>query len=123
MEINLLMAFLTLLGISDAFAATPANTSSNGGLASFLPMILIFFIGAYFLMIRPQNKRVKAHRKLISELTKGDEVVTMGGIVGRITKMNEEFITISIAENVDIMLQKTAISNVLPKGSIKSISS
>ncbi|MBA2654934.1 MAG: preprotein translocase subunit YajC [Gammaproteobacteria bacterium] len=115
------MTLLNLLGVSDALAATSANAGANGGLASFLPMIAIFFVGAYFLMIRPQNKRVKAHRKLMSELSKGDEVVTAGGLIGKIAKMTDEFVTISIAENVDINIQKSSIANVLPKGTIKSI--
>ncbi len=115
------MSMLNLLGISDAFAATaPANGSAGAGLASFLPMMLIFIIGAYFLMIRPQNKRMKAHRKLLEELTKGDEVVTIGGIVGKVAKLSDDFVTLTVASNVDLTLQKGAISNVLPKGTLKN---
>ncbi len=115
------MSIFSMIGISDAWAAAPAGTGT-AGLASFLPMMLIFIVGAYFLMIRPQNKRVKAQRKLLSELTKGDEVVTIGGIVGKIAKMSDDFITISVANNVDITIQKGAISNVLPKGTLKTSS-
>jgi len=115
------MSLLSILGISDAIAAPAASAAPNGGLASFLPMIFVFFVGAYFLMIRPQNKRVKAHRKLLSELNKGDEVVTVGGVIGKISKMGDDFLTLSIAENVDINVQKSAVANVLPKGTIKSI--
>jgi preprotein translocase subunit YajC len=115
------MTLLSFLGISDAFASASATQATSGGLASFLPMILIFLVGAYFLMIRPQNKRVQAHRKLISELTKGDEVVTVGGVIGKIVKISDDFLTITIAENVDINVQKAAVNNVLPKGTIKTI--
>lgn len=113
---------LNLVGISDAVAAPVAGAAANGGISSFLPMFFAFFIGvAYFLMIRPQNKRAKAHRRLISDLSKGDEIVTVGGVVGKISKMNDEFLTISIAENVDVNIQKAAVANILPKGTIKSI--
>lgn len=115
------MTLFNILGITDALAAGTTNAGANGGMASFLPMIFVFFIGAYFLMIRPQNKRVKAHRKLMSELSKGDEVITAGGLLGKISKLHDDFVTVSVAENVDINIQKTSISTVLPKGTIKSI--
>lgn len=115
------MTILNLLGISDALAAAPAGSAPNGGLASMLPMILIFVVGAYFLMIRPQNRRVKAHRKLMSELSKGDEVITAGGIIGKISKLTDDFVTIAVSDSVNINIQKASISNVLPKGTMKSI--
>jgi preprotein translocase subunit YajC len=117
------MAFLDLMGISDVFAAASPAQAGQGqaSLSAFLPMILIFFLGAYFLMIRPQNRRMRAHRKLLTELAKGDEVVTVGGLVGKIVKMHNDFVILSIAENVDINIQKSAISNLLPKGTIKTI--
>jgi preprotein translocase subunit YajC len=117
------MSILTILGVSDALAATAPQATQNtaGSLASFLPMMLIFIAGAYFLMIRPQNKRIKAQRKLLAELAKGDEVVTVGGIVGKIAKLSDDFVTLSVADNVDINLQKAAISNVLPKGTLKTL--
>jgi preprotein translocase subunit YajC len=115
------MNLLGLIGISDALAAASNAQPAAGGLASLLPMILVFVIGAYFLMIRPQNRRIKAHRKLVSELAKGDEVVTVGGVVGKIAKISDDFLTITIADNVDISIQKSAVANVLPKGTIKAI--
>ncbi len=115
------MSMLNMLGISDAFAATAPANGTGAGLASFLPMMLIFIIGAYFLMIRPQNKRMKAHRKLLEELTKGDEVVTIGGIVGKVAKISDDFVTVTASPTVDLTLQKGAISNVLPKGTLKNI--
>ena len=86
---------------------------------SFLPLIIIFII-FYFLLIRPQMKRAKEHRKLVSELSNGDEVVTNGGILGRITNVGESFVTVELAENVQIRVQKQAIASIMPKGTIKS---
>ena len=75
----------------------------------------------YFLMIRPQMKKAKEHKALIEALGKGDEVVTQGGIAGRITKVGDDFIAISIADNVEIQVQKPAITLVLPKGTLKNL--
>jgi preprotein translocase subunit YajC len=87
---------------------------------SFLPIILMFAV-LYFLMIRPQQKKAKEHRALLEALAKGDEVVTNSGIAGRITKVGDEFLTVEIAENVQIQMQKGAIVVVLPKGSLKNL--
>ncbi len=86
---------------------------------SFLPLIIIFVI-FYFLLIRPQMKRAKEHKKLVAELGNGDEVVTNGGLLGRITKVGESFVTVELAENVQIKVQRHAIASVMPKGTIKS---
>jgi len=86
---------------------------------SFLPLIIIFVI-FYFLLIRPQMKRAKDHKKLVAELGNGDEVVTNGGLLGRISNVGESFITVEVADNVQIKVQRHAIANVLPKGTIKS---
>jgi preprotein translocase subunit YajC len=118
------MSILGLLGISDAIAqtTTTANPSVPAGSSYLMPLLLFaFIVGSYFLIVRPQNKRIKAQRKLIADLTKGDEVVTAGGILGKIVKISDDFITISIAENIDINVQKAAVTNVLPKGTIKSL--
>jgi preprotein translocase subunit YajC len=118
------MSILNLLGISDAIADTTAtaNPPLPAGGSYLMPLLLFaFIVGSYFLIVRPQNKRIKAQRKLIADLAKGDEVVTAGGIVGKIVKISDDFITISIAENVDINVQKAAVTNVLPKGTIKSL--
>jgi preprotein translocase subunit YajC len=102
--------------IASAYAqdATP-----QGGLMSFLPLIIIFII-FYFLLIRPQMKRAKEHRKLVAELAVGDEVVTNGGLLGRITKVGESFLTVEVADNLQIKLQRHAVASVVPKGTIKS---
>ena len=107
--------------ILDFFIASAhaQDAAPGGGLMSFLPLIIIFVI-FYFLLIRPQMKRAKDHKKLVAELGNGDEVVTNGGLLGRISNVGESFITVEIADNVQIKVQRHAIANVLPKGTIKS---
>jgi preprotein translocase subunit YajC len=102
--------------IASAYAQ---DGSPQGGLMSFLPLIVIFVI-FYFLLIRPQMKRAKEHRKLVSELAVGDEVVTNGGLLGKITKVGESFVTVELADNVQIKLQRHAVASVMPKGTVKS---
>ncbi|WP_246184105.1 preprotein translocase subunit YajC [Pandoraea anhela] len=87
---------------------------------SFLPLVLMFVV-LYFIMIRPQMKRQKETRNMLAALTKGDEVVTSGGLAGRISKVGETFVTIEIADNVEINVQKGAITTLLPKGTIKAL--
>ena len=104
--------------ISPAYAqAAPAG---DPGFIGFLPIILMFVL-LYFLMIRPQMKRAKETKAMIEALQKGDEVVTAGGVVGRITKMGEQYLTIEIAPNTEIVVQRAAVSAPLPKGTLKSL--
>lgn len=107
--------------ISDAFAAAPAAapTSANGGLSSILLMVG-FIIIFYFMLWRPQAKRAKEQRHLLNNLTKGDEVITSGGLVGKITKISDDFVDVLIAEGVEIKMQKPAIVALVPKGTLKS---
>ncbi|WP_414649122.1 preprotein translocase subunit YajC [Dyella sp.] len=98
--------------------AAPAAGAPNP-IMTFLPLILLFVV-FYFLMIRPQMKRQKEHRNMVSALSKGDEVVTNGGIAGKVEEVGESFITVEIAPNVKIKLQKGAVQQVLPKGTLKS---
>lgn len=107
--------------ILDFFIASAhaQDASTQGGLMSFLPLIVIFVI-FYFLLIRPQMKRSKEHRKLVEELSTGAEVVTNGGLLGRITRVDESFVTVKFADKVEIKVQKNAIASVMPKGTIKS---
>ena len=107
--------------ILDFFIASAhaQDATQPGGLMSFLPLIIIFVI-FYFLLIRPQMKRAKEHKKLVAELGNGDEVVTNGGILGRITNVGESFITVELADNVQIKVQRHAIASIMPKGTIKS---
>ncbi len=102
--------------IASAYAQ---DASSQGGLMSFLPLILIFAV-FYFMLIRPQMKRAKEHRKLVAELSKGDEVVTNGGLLGKITDVSDSFVTLELADNIKIKLQRQAVTNVMPKGTINS---
>ena len=92
----------------------------DGNLASFLPIILMFVV-LYFLMIRPQMKRQKETRAMMEALGKGDEVVTAGGILGRITKIVDGYVTIEIATGIEIVVQKNAVTTLLPKGTMKSV--
>jgi preprotein translocase subunit YajC len=102
--------------IASAYAQ---DAAPQGGLLSFLPLIVIFVV-FYFLLIRPQMKRAKEHKALVSNLAKGDEVVTNGGLLGRITDVGESFVTVELADNVSVKLQKHAVANVMPKGTVKS---
>ena len=104
--------------ISNAFAQ--AAPSGDPGFIGLLPIVLMFVL-LYFLMIRPQMKRAKETKQMIEALQKGDEVVTAGGVVGRITKIGDAYIALEIAPNTEISVQKAAVQVLLPKGSIKSI--
>lgn len=106
--------------ISNAYAQTAAAAGPLDNVMQFLPIILMFGV-LYFLMIRPQMKKAKEHKALLDALGKGDEVVTQGGLAGRLTKVGDEFVTIAIADNVEIQMQKPAITLVLPKGTLKSL--
>jgi preprotein translocase subunit YajC len=100
-------------------APAAAGAQAANPLMTFLPLILLFVV-FYFLMIRPQMKRQKEHRNMVSALSKGDEVVTNGGIAGKVEEVGESFITVEIAPNVKIKLQKGAVQQALPKGTLKS---
>ncbi len=107
--------------ISEAFAqAAPATGADSmfGGLGSMLPLILMFVV-LYFVMIRPQMKRQKEHKSMIDALAKGDEVVTSGGLLGKVSKMGETFIGLEIAGGVEIQVQRSAVVQVMPKGTVK----
>ena len=105
--------------ISPAYAQS-APTGAGSDLMSFLPLIAIFVV-FYFLMLRPQQKRAKETKAMLEALQKGDEVVTVGGIVGRISKLTDQYATVEIATGVEVNLQRQAIATVLPKGSLKNI--
>jgi preprotein translocase subunit YajC len=105
--------------ISSAYAQAPA-AGGDAGLMSFLPIILMFVL-LYFLMIRPQMKRAKETKAMIEALQKGDEVVTAGGIVGRISKIGEQYVSLEIAPDTEISVQKAAVQMLLPKGTLKSL--
>ncbi len=96
-----------------------AAPQQGGGMSLIIMMVVLFGL-MYFMMIRPQMKRQKEHRALVAGLAKGDEVVTNGGLAGRVEEVGETFITVEIAANVRVKLQKGAVQQVLPKGSLKS---
>lgn len=100
-----------------AEAAAPAQ---GAGFIEFLPLIILVVV-FYFFILRPQSKRAKEHRAMIEALQRGDEVVTMGGEVGRVSKIYEQYLGIELAENVEVTVQKSSIQAVLPKGTIKAI--
>ena len=104
--------------ISNAFAQ--AAPSGDPGFIGLLPIVLMFVL-LYFLMIRPQMKRAKEAKAMIEALQKGDEVITAGGVLGRITKMSDAYVSLEIAPNTEIAVQKSAVQVLLPKGTIKSI--
>jgi preprotein translocase subunit YajC len=104
--------------ISNAFAQ--AAPSGDAGFIGLLPIVLMFVL-LYFLMIRPQMKRAKETKTMIEALQKGDEVITAGGVIGRITRLGDTYIGLEIAPNTEITVQKGAVQVLLPKGTIKSI--
>jgi preprotein translocase subunit YajC len=105
--------------IGEAFAQS-APASPGMDLMGLLPIILMFVL-LYFLMIRPQTKRAKEHKQMVEALQKGDEVVTAGGALGKITNVGGNYVTLEIADNVEIRVQKSYIQSLLPKGTIKGM--
>ena len=104
--------------ISSAYAQTAAPAAAEGGFAQFIwfiPMIAIF----YFVAIRPQQQRAKEQKNLIAGLVKGDEVVTVGGVIGRVSKLGESYVHIETGGNVELQIQRSAIVQILPKGTMK----
>ena len=99
----------------------PGRRAASGtDLMTFLPMVAIFVV-FYFLLIRPQQKKAKEQKAMLEALQKGDEVVTAGGIVGRIAKLTDQYATIEVAPNVEITVQRQAVAQLLPKGTIKAL--
>jgi len=100
--------------------AQGAGGAAGGGYESLILIVLMFGV-LYFLMIRPQMKRAKEHKTMIEALQKGDEVVAAGGVLGRVTRINENYVTLEVSSNVEIQIQRSAVQLVLPKGTIKNI--
>lgn len=106
--------------ISDAWAEGGAAAGGGqAGFASLVPLILIFVI-FYFLLLRPQIKRAKEHKKMTESLSKGDEIVTNGGLLGRIAKLDESFVTLEVADGLMVKVQRSAVASLMPKGTLKS---
>jgi preprotein translocase subunit YajC len=107
--------------IAQAFAQTAPAASSGGAessLMSLLPLVLMFVV-LYFIMIRPQMKRQKEHKALVEALAKGDEVVTAGGMLGKVSKLGESYIHVEVANGVEVQIQRSSVVQVLPKGTVK----
>ncbi len=108
--------------ISSAFAQTAPAAAAGGDLQSslmgMLPLVLMFVV-LYFVMIRPQMKKAKEHKAMVDSLAKGDEVVTGGGMLGRVSKIGETFISVEVANGVEVQFQRSAVAQVLPKGTFK----
>ena len=105
--------------ISQAFAQTaPAASGGESSMLGLLPIVLMFVV-LYFIMIRPQMKRQKEHKTMVEALAKGDEVVTAGGMLGRVSKMGETYLHIEVANGVELQVQRSSVVQVLPKGTIK----
>jgi preprotein translocase subunit YajC len=104
--------------ISTAYAQAAGGGDMQSSLMSMLPLVLMFVV-LYFVMIRPQMKKQKEHRSMIEALAKGDEVATAGGLLGKVTRLGESNIALEIANGVEVQLQRSAVVQVLPKGSIK----
>ncbi len=110
--------FMTEAHAQAAAPAATANESPFGSLSTMLPLVLMFVV-LYVVMIRPQMKRQKEHKAMIEALAKGDEVVTSGGVIGKVTKMGESFLGVEIASGIEIQVQRSAVVQVLPKGTVK----
>ena len=106
--------------ITNAYAQSASSGFSLDSIGSYLPFLLLFVL-LYFLMIRPQQKKQKEQRDMLSALAVGDEVLTAGGIVGEITKVTDNFITLEISEGTEIIIQKTSIVSMLPNGTIENL--
>ena len=113
------MGFFISSAMAAASNASASAVTSDSGFS--MVMIVAIFVLFYFMLIRPQNKRAKDHRNLVGNLKKGDEIVTSGGLLGKVISIDEQFIKINLAEGIDVILQRAAVTNVLPKGTIKSL--
>lgn len=122
------MTFFSLFGIANAYAAETASSAATSapatnptqGFFSMLPMIVILIALMYLMVIRPQSKRSKAHRDLMAGLKNGDEVITSGGILGKISKIADDIVVLEIANGVEIKIQRSAIAANVPKGTVKT---
>lgn len=124
--LNILMGLFlsTVIFAAETGASTAGATGSEGASNSALTQIIMLAAFAfifYFLVFRPQSKRAKEHRVLVTRLQKGDEILTSGGILGKISRVTDDFFVVAIADNIEVMVQKQAVASALPKGTMKSI--
>lgn len=120
---KMMLSLVAVLGAVDVLTAPAAAEapSMQESLLSMAPMLVGIFLLFYFMIFRPQQKRQLEHRKLMESLGAGDEIITAGGIVGRIVKMTDDFIRVALADDVEIILQRASISKILPKGTMKTL--
>jgi preprotein translocase subunit YajC len=104
--------------ISNAWAEA-AGQSADPGIMGFIPLIVLFVV-FYFLLIRPQSKRVKEHKAMVASVKKGDEIITNGGVLAKVVSVEDEFVAVELAENITVCLQKQAVANLVPKGTLQS---
>ena len=104
--------------ISSAYAQAAAGGDTQSTIMGLLPLVLMFVV-LYFVMIRPQMKRQKEHKAMVAALAKGDEVVTAGGFLGKISKIGEAYVGVELASGVEVQMQRSAVTQVLPKGTVK----
>jgi preprotein translocase subunit YajC len=107
--------------MSTAHAANGSADAPAGGGFSFFLMMGLFLVFAYFMVWRPQAKRAKEQQQLLQSLAKGDEVITIGGLLGRVTKVADPYLTVAIANDIEVVVQKSAVAGLLPKGTIKAL--
>jgi preprotein translocase subunit YajC len=107
--------------INNAYAQAAPAAQPGMDLVGLLPLVLMFVL-LYFLLIRPQAKRAKEHRSMLQALQKGDEVITAGGTLGKVTRVGEQFVSIEVAPNIEVQVQKPSVQTLLPKGTIKTAS-
>lgn len=110
-----------LLWVSQVFAETPAGDATGSSAMAQGLLLLAFAVIFYFLILRPQSKRAKEHQQLVGSLQKGDEVITTGGLLGKITRVTEHFFVLMISEGVEVPVQRQAVATSVPKGTIKSL--
>ena len=116
---KIIISLLSIALLSTSAFAEGAAAPAGNPMSSIL-MLVVFFAIFWFLLIRPQQKKNKELRKMLSELSKGDEVVTNGGVIGKIAKIDDTFVDLEVAENVTIKVQRNAVANILPKGATKA---
>lgn len=115
------MSILSLLGIADAYASPAAGAQQHGSVWQMLLLPVLLILVFYFLLIRPQSKRAKEQRNMIEKIGVGDEVMTAGGIIGKVVRFKDSYIVVKIAKDVEITLQKSSVATVLPKGSVDTL--
>ena len=122
--LNLLSAALVMFIITTNLAYADISKEAaiqSGSMSSQIIMMVVLFGAMYFLLIRPQNKKAKEHKNLILSLNNGDEVITVGGLLGKVIKVIDHFVVLAIADGVEVAVQKQAIAQILPKGTLKSL--